>query len=306
MMSKQFLEAFPPLEVLSFTVDREDGSATTASAGESPCDAEPSGALGHVEGTTATAGPSSLNRHVTRTVPAQGRPPPPQTSNSRISRAQARYEDLIAQRNAFVAVRNRRLEKAKRNTRYYDSDFEETPEIEPPVDNEERSFRPPSPAVPPIMDEVASDGYASSCDEHEIHRAIIHSTKRTKPAKVKKGYLIQAKMVLRGPNGATVNAISGKPGVTRTLRVPANTSFRQLTDVLNTAFGWAGDKEWDFLIASNLGKWPNLEPPPAQFVARVKKSVTTSILDRVDVEREAYIRAREIRLFDVWGRHQPR
>ncbi|KAG9748857.1 hypothetical protein KCU73_g6977, partial [Aureobasidium melanogenum] len=281
MMSKQFLEAFPPLEILSFTVDREDGSATTASAGESPCDAEPSGALGHVEGTTATAGPSSLNRHVTRTVPAQGRPPPPQTSNSRISRAQARYEDLIAQRNAFVAVRNRRLEKAKRNTRYYDSDFEETPEIEPPVDNERSSFRPPSPAVPPIMDEVASDGYASSCDEHEIHRSIINSTKRTKPAKVKKGHLIQAKMVLRGPNGATVNAINGKPGVTRTLRVPANTSFRQLTDVLNTAFGWAGDKEWDSLIASSLGKWPNLEPPPAQFVARVKKSVTTSIFDRV-------------------------
>lgn len=306
MMSKQFFEAFPPLEVLSFTVDREDGSATTASAVESPCDAEPSGALGHVEGTTATAGPFSLNGHVTRTVPAQGRPPPPQTSNSRISRAQARYEDLIAQRNAFVAVRNRRLGKAKRNTRYYDSDFEETPEIEPPVDNEERSFRPPSSAVPPIMDEVASDGYASSCDEHEIHRAIIHSTKRMKPAKVKKGYLIQAKMVLRGPNGATVNAINGKPGVTRTLRVPANTSFRQLTDVLNTAFGWAGDKEWDLLIASNLGKWSNLEPPPAQFVARVKKNVTTSILDRVDVEREVYIRAREIRLFDVWGRHQPR
>ncbi|KAH0017048.1 hypothetical protein KCU78_g7648, partial [Aureobasidium melanogenum] len=229
---------------------------------------------------------------------AQGRPPPPQTSNSRISRAQARYEDLIAQRNAFVAVRNRRLEKAKRNIRYYDSDFEETPEIEPPVDNEERSFRPPSSAVPPIMDEVASDGYASSCDEHEIHHAIIHTTKRMKPAKVKKGYLIQAKMVLRGPNGTTVNAINGKPGVTRTLRVPANTSFRQLTDVLNTAFGWAGDKEWDFLIASNLGKWSNLEPPPAQFVARVKKNVTTSILDRVDVEREAYIRAREIRLFD--------
>ncbi|KAG9723950.1 hypothetical protein KCU73_g13562, partial [Aureobasidium melanogenum] len=114
---------------------------------------------------------------------------------------------------------------------------EPKPEIEPPVDNEERSFRPPSPAVPPIMDEVASDGYASSCDEHGIHRAIIHSTKRMKPAKVKKGYLIQAKVVLREANGATVNAINGKPGVTRTLRAPANTTFRQLTDVLNTAFG---------------------------------------------------------------------
>lgn len=145
------------------------------------------------------------------------------------------------------------------------------------------------------MDGVASNGYASSCDEHEIHHAFIHSTKRMKPAKVKKGFLIQVKMVLRGPNGATVNAVNGKPGVTRTLRVPANTSFRQLLDVLDTAFGWAGDKEWDFLIARNAGKWSNVEPPPWQFVARVMKIVTKRSADlAVPDEQECYIRAREI------------
>jgi len=145
-----------------------------------------------------------------------------------------------------VAVRDRKLRRAERLRRdFYDSDSDETRAIEQDLNNEERSFRPPSPAVPPIMEEVASDGYASSCDEHEIHRAIIHSTKRMKPAKVKKGFLIQVKMVLRGPNGATVNAVNGKPGVTRTLRVPAVTSFRQLTDVLNTAFGWVGNGEWE-------------------------------------------------------------
>lgn len=96
-----------------------------------------------------------------------------------------------------------------------------------------------------------------------------------------------------------VNALNGKPGITRLLRVPANTSFRQVTDVLNTAFGWAGDKDWDFLVASNLGKWSSVEPPPAQFIAKVVKNVAeeTSGFAGVDVEREAYIRAREIRLF---------
>ncbi|KAI5251405.1 hypothetical protein E4T42_04309 [Aureobasidium subglaciale] len=64
------------------------------------------------------------------------------------------------------------------------------------------------------------------------------------------------------------NAVNGKPGVTRTLRVPAAISFGQLTDVINTAFGWQGDKEWDYLIATNAGKWSNVEPPPWQFIAR--------------------------------------
>ena len=113
-------------------------------------------------------------------------------------------------------MRDGKIRQAERRRNCYDSDFEEKPEIEQTVDHEELSFRPPSPAVPPIMNEVASDGYASSCDEHEIHRAIIHSTKRMKPAKVKKGFLIQVKIELRGPNGATVNALNGKSGVTRT------------------------------------------------------------------------------------------
>lgn len=205
-------------------------------------------------------------------------------------------------------MRDCKLRRAERRRYdFYDSDSDETRAIEEDLNNANRSFRPASPAVLPIMEEVASDGYASSCDEHEIYRAIIHLTKRMKPAKVKKGFLIQVKMVLRGPNGATVSAVNGKPGVTRTLRMPAVTSFRQLIDVLNTAFGWVGSREWDYLIVTNLGKWSNVEPSPWQFVARVKKVVTRRIADYVvPDEEEAFFRAREIRLFDVWDRHQPR
>jgi hypothetical protein len=222
--SEKFLEAFPALEVLPFEVDREASSATSESAGQPSASVGPSRVAGNVAGTTASIGSFSLDRPLQR--------------DDRISQAQAKYEDLIAQRNACIAVRDRKLRRAERRRRdFYDSDSDETRAIEQDMNNEERSFRPPSPAIPPIMEEVASDGYASSCDEHEIHRAIIHSTKRMKPAKVKKGFLIQVKMVMRGPNGAFVNAVNGKPGVTRTLRVPAVTSFRQLTDVLNTAFG---------------------------------------------------------------------
>ncbi|KAH0290817.1 hypothetical protein KCU62_g3206, partial [Aureobasidium sp. EXF-3399] len=250
-------------------VDRQFLNQVLSNAG-------PSGVSDNADGPMASTRPPSLARSLPRAV-------------DRISQAQANYEDLIAQEMPALP------------------DADETRAIEQDLNNEERSFRPPSPAVPPIMEEVASDGYASSCDEHEIHRAIIHSTKRMKPAKVKKGFLIQVKMVLRGPNGATVNAVNGKPGVTRTLRVPAVTSFRQLTDVLNTAFGWIGDGEWDYLIATNAGKWSNVEPPPWQFIARVLKIVTRRTAEyAVPDEEEAHIRAREIRLFDVWGRHQPR
>jgi hypothetical protein len=282
------------VEVLPFEFDREASSATSESAGQPSASVGPSRVAGNVAGTTASIGSSSLDRPLQR--------------EDRISQAQAKYEDLIAQRNACIAVRDRKLRRAERRRRdFYDSDSDETRAIEQDMNHEERSFRPPSPAVPPIMEEVASDGYASSCDEHEIHRAIIHSTKRMKPAKVKKGLLIQVKMVMRGPNGAFVNAVNGKPGVTRTLRVPAVTSFRQLTDVLNTTFGWVENREWDYLIATNLGKWSNVEPPPWQFIARVKKVVTRRTAEyAVPDEEEAHIRAREIRLFDVWGRHQPR
>jgi hypothetical protein len=294
IQSEKFFEAFPAVEVLPFEFDREASSATSESAGQPSASVGPSRVAGNVAGTTASIGSSSLDRPLQR--------------DDRISQAQAKYEDLIAQRNACIAVRDRKLRRAeRRRCDFYDSDSDETRAIEEDLNNEERSFRPPSPAVPPIMEEVASDGYASSCDEHEIHRAIIHSTKRMKPAKVKKGLLIQVKMVMRGPNGAFVNAVNGKPGVTRTLRVPAVTSFRQLTDVLNTTFGWVENREWDYLIATNLGKWSNVEPPPWQFIARVKKVVTRRTAEyAVPDEEEAHIRAREIRLFDVWGRHQPR
>lgn len=107
IMSKKFFEAFPVQEALSFNVNRGDGSATTASAARSSSSVE-------VGGTT--------------------------TSNIRISRAQAKYEDLITQRNAFVAVRDRRIRQAEREHDYYDSEFEEMPEIEENVDSEERSF----------------------------------------------------------------------------------------------------------------------------------------------------------------------
>jgi hypothetical protein len=202
--SEKFFEAFPALEVLPFEVDREASSATSESAGQPSASVGPSRVAGNVAGTTASIGSSSLDRPLQR--------------DDRISQAQAKYEDLIAQRNACIAVHDRKLRRAERRRRdFYDSDSDETRAIEQDMNNEERSFRPPSPAVPPIMEEVASDGYASSCDEHEIHRAIIHSTKRMEPAKVKKGFLIQVKMVMRGPNGAFVNAVNGKPGVTRTL-----------------------------------------------------------------------------------------
>jgi hypothetical protein len=286
--SEHFFEAFPPLEVLPFEVDRE---ASAGSIDHSSSEAGPSRVAGNADGAVATTGSSSLDR------PSQ-----------RISRAQAKYEDLIAQRDAIAAVHDRKWERSQqRRHDYYDRDSEEARAIQEELENEERSFRPPSPAVSPIVEEVASDGYASSCDEHEIHRAVINATKRMRPAKVKKGFLIQVKMLLRGPNGATVNALNGKPGVTRTMRVPAATSFRQLTDVLNIAFGWVGDREWDYLIATNLGKWSNVEPPPCQYVARVKKVVTQRTAQiAVPDEEEAYIRAREIRLFDIWGRHQQR
>lgn len=296
IQSDEFFQAFPVLEVLPFKIGREADSATAGPAGRSLSNVGPSGAPGNAYSAIASTRSPGLTQPLPRAV-------------DRISQAQANYEDLIAQRNACVAVRDRKLRRAERlrGDFLYDSDSDETRAIEQDLDNEDRSFRPPSPAVPPIMEEVASDGYASSCDEHEIHRAIIHSTKRMKPAKVKKGFLIQVKMVMRGPNGATVNAVNGKPGVTRTLRVPAVTSFRQLTDVLNTAFGWVGDGEWDYLIATNAGKWSNVEPPPWQFVARVLKIVTRRTAEyAVPDEEEAHIRAREIRLFDVWGRHQPR
>jgi len=233
IQSDKFFEAFPALEVLPFEIDGEASSMTADSADQALSNGEPSGVSGNADGPTTSIRPPSLARSLPRAI-------------DRISQAQANYEDLIAQRNACVAVRDRKLRRAERLRRdFYDSDSDETRAIEQDLNNEERTFRPPSPAVPPIMEEVASDGYASSCDEYEIHRAIIHSTKRMKPAKVKKGFLIQVKMVLRGPTGATVNAVNGKPGVTRTLRVPAVTSFRQLTDVLNTAFGWVGDGECD-------------------------------------------------------------
>lgn len=61
------------------------------------------------------------------------------------------------------------------------------------------------------------------------------------------------------------------------------------------------------MIATNAGKWSNVEPPPWQFIARVLKTVTRRDAEYdVPDEEEAHIRAREIRLFDVWGRHQPR
>lgn len=304
--SKDFLAAFPVLETLSFELQRDVYSATPESPIQTSSNGDPSRGIEVARDRSALIGPSTL------TSVQQNGPDDtvPRLQSDRIARARAKYEDLIAQRDAFVAVRDRKIRRLERRRRnYYDSDSEDTAAIEQEQNNEERSFRPPSPAFPPIMDEVASDGYASSCDEHEIHRAILRSTKRMKPAKVKKGYLIQIKMVLRGPNGAAaVNAVNGKPGVTRTLRVPAATSFRQLADILNTAFGWRGDKNWDFLIASNAGKWSTVEPPPWQFVARVLKIVTPQTIKRVQVpdKPEAYFRSREVRLFDVWGRHQPR
>lgn len=241
IQSDKFFEAFPVLEVLPFGVDRETNSATAGPSGPPQFNVAPSRAAGNVESTAAPMGSSRLEQPLRRAVGAQDRSLPFQPAGSCIAQAQAKYEDLIAQRNAYVAVRDRELRKAERrgwnfyDGDVYDSDSDEIRDIEQDTNNEEHSFRPPSPAVPAIMEEVASDGYASSCDEHEIHRAIIHSTKRMKPAKVKKGFLIQVKMVMRGPNGATVNAVNGRPGVTRTLRVPAVTSFRQLTDILNTA-----------------------------------------------------------------------
>jgi hypothetical protein len=299
--SEHFFEAFPPLEDLPFEVDRE---ASAGSIDHSSSEAGSSGVAGNADGAVAITESSSLDRPLQQAATAQDTSRPSQ----RISRAQAKYEDLIAQRDAIAAVHDRKWERSQqRRHDYYDRDSEEARAIQEELDNEERPFRPPSPAVPPIMEEVASDGYASSCDEHEIHRAVINPTRRMRLAKVKKGFLIQVKMLLRGPNGATVNALNGKPGVTRTMRVPAAISFRQLTDVLNIAFGWVGDREWDYLIATNLGKWSNVEPPPCQYVARVKKVVTQSTAQRaVPDEEEAYIQAREIRLFDVWGRHQPR
>ncbi|KAI5243961.1 hypothetical protein E4T43_04097 [Aureobasidium subglaciale] len=303
--AKKFLEAFPILEPFSFQVQCGVDSETSGS------EENPLPNVGSSENTGMTANPShSAGSSVinnARQIPSA--PPSLSRTSDRISCARAKYEDLIAQRDAFAAVRDRkkrRIDRRRRN--FYDSDSDDTRENEQDMNTEERSFQAPLPAVPPIMDEVASDGYASSCDEHEIHRAIIYSTKRAKPAKVKKGYLIQVKMVFRDGNGAAaVNAVNGKPGVTRTLRVPAAISFRQLTDVINTAFGWQGDKEWDYLIATNAGKWSNVEPPPWQFIARVKKIVTLNTADRsVPDEPETFIRAREIRIFDVWGRHQPR
>ncbi|KAI5268845.1 hypothetical protein E4T47_07519 [Aureobasidium subglaciale] len=303
--AKKFLEAFPILEPLSFQVQCGVDSETSGS------EETPLPNVGSSENTGMTANPSHSAGSSVINNARQIHPAPPSLSRTshRISCARAKYEDLIAQRDAFVAVRDRkkrRIDRRRRN--FYDSDSDDTREIEQDMNTEERSFQAPLPAVPPIMDEVASDGYASSCDEHEIHRAIIHSTKRAKPAKVRKGYLIQVEMVFRDGNGAAaVNAVNGKPGITRTLRVPAAISFRQLIDVINTAFGWQGDKEWDYLIAINAGKWSNVEPPPWQFIARVKKIVTPYTADRsVPDEPETFIRAREIRIFDVWGRHQPR
>ena len=127
IQSDKFFEAFPAVEVLRFEVDRETDSEAAESTGRSSSHAGPSGVAGKADGAMAATVSSSLERPLRPAVAAQARP----RAVDRITQAQANYEDIIAQRNACIAVRDRKLRRAeRRRCDFYDSDSDETRAIE--------------------------------------------------------------------------------------------------------------------------------------------------------------------------------
>jgi hypothetical protein len=132
--SEHFFEAFQPLEVPSFEVQREASSVTAGSIDRVSSEAGMSGVAENADGAVATTGSSSLDRPLHQAVTTTQDTSRP---SQRISRAQAKYEDLIAQRDAVAAVHDRKWERSQqRRHNYFDRDSEEARGIQEDLDNE--------------------------------------------------------------------------------------------------------------------------------------------------------------------------